>query len=128
MPSHAHVSRSGGLRREIAALAARMMAEIRAEAGELEAAGWAPRLVSISVGDVAAADAVQPVQIGERARHPHHPVIAPRRQGEALGHACQEVAAFGIGAGDLFQNANGVLRVGVFEGHVDDARALGRSV
>ena len=27
MPSHAHVSRSGGLRREIAALAARMMAE-----------------------------------------------------------------------------------------------------
>ena len=29
-----------------------------------------------------------------------------------------------ITAGDLFQNANGVLRVGVFEGHVDDARLL----
>ena len=38
------------------AIAARMVAEVRAEAAELAAAGWEPRLVSISVGDVAAAE------------------------------------------------------------------------
>lgn len=38
------------------AIAARMLAEVRAEAAELTAAGWEPRLVSISVGDVAAAE------------------------------------------------------------------------
>ena len=38
------------------AIAARMVAEVRAEAAELTAAGWEPRLVSISVGDVAAAE------------------------------------------------------------------------
>ena len=38
------------------AIASRMMAEVTAEAAELAAAGWAPRLVSISVGDVAAAE------------------------------------------------------------------------
>ncbi|MEY4871221.1 MAG: hypothetical protein RLZZ563_551 [Pseudomonadota bacterium] len=38
------------------AIALRMMAEVTAEAAELAAAGWAPRLVSISVGDVAAAE------------------------------------------------------------------------
>nr|WP_329608622.1 bifunctional 5,10-methylenetetrahydrofolate dehydrogenase/5,10-methenyltetrahydrofolate cyclohydrolase [Gemmobacter aquarius] len=38
------------------AIAARMAAEVVAEAAELAQAGWAPRLVSISVGDVAAAE------------------------------------------------------------------------
>jgi len=38
------------------AIAARMVAEVAAEAMELAASGWAPRLVSISVGDVAAAE------------------------------------------------------------------------
>lgn len=38
------------------AIAARMTDEIRAEAGDLAARGWQPRLVSISVGDVAAAE------------------------------------------------------------------------
>lgn len=38
------------------AISARMMAEVRAEAAELASAGWEPRLVSISVGDVAAAE------------------------------------------------------------------------
>lgn len=38
------------------AIAARMMAETRAEAAELAEAGWQPRLISISVGDVAAAE------------------------------------------------------------------------
>jgi methylenetetrahydrofolate dehydrogenase (NADP+) / methenyltetrahydrofolate cyclohydrolase len=38
------------------AIAARMRAETRAEAETLAGAGWAPRLVSISVGDVAAAE------------------------------------------------------------------------
>lgn len=38
------------------AIAARMRDETRAEAGRLTALGWAPRLVSISVGDVAAAE------------------------------------------------------------------------
>ena len=38
------------------AIAARMREEIRAEAGVLAAKGWQPRLVSISVGDVAAAE------------------------------------------------------------------------
>ena len=38
------------------AIAARMVAEVAAEAAELAASGWAPRLVSISVGDVAAAE------------------------------------------------------------------------
>jgi len=38
------------------AIAARMVSEVRAEASELAAAGWEPRLVSISVGDVAAAE------------------------------------------------------------------------
>ena len=38
------------------AIAARMRSEIRAEAEALAAAGWAPKLVSISVGDVAAAE------------------------------------------------------------------------
>ena len=38
------------------AIAARMREETRAEAEALTAAGWAPRLVSISVGDVAAAE------------------------------------------------------------------------
>lgn len=38
------------------AIAARMVAEVRAEAAELAEAGWVPRLVSISVGDVAAAE------------------------------------------------------------------------
>ncbi len=38
------------------AIAARMVDEIRAEAADLTAKGWAPRLVSISVGDVAAAE------------------------------------------------------------------------
>lgn len=38
------------------AIAARMVAKVRAEAAELTAAGWEPRLVSISVGDVAAAE------------------------------------------------------------------------
>ncbi len=38
------------------AIAARMVEEVRAEAADLTAKGWAPRLVSISVGDVAAAE------------------------------------------------------------------------
>lgn len=38
------------------AIAARMMSETKAEAEALATAGWAPRLVSISVGDVAAAE------------------------------------------------------------------------
>ena len=38
------------------AIAARMVAEIRSDAADLAARGWAPRLVSISVGDVAAAE------------------------------------------------------------------------
>ncbi|WP_281277022.1 bifunctional 5,10-methylenetetrahydrofolate dehydrogenase/5,10-methenyltetrahydrofolate cyclohydrolase [Aliigemmobacter aestuarii] len=38
------------------AIAAGMMQAARAEVAELEAKGWAPRLVSISVGDVAAAE------------------------------------------------------------------------
>jgi methylenetetrahydrofolate dehydrogenase (NADP+)/methenyltetrahydrofolate cyclohydrolase len=38
------------------AIAARMLAETRAEAVALADAGWQPRLVSISVGDVAAAE------------------------------------------------------------------------
>ena len=38
------------------AIAARMVEEVRAEAADLAARGWAPRLVSISVGDVAAAE------------------------------------------------------------------------
>lgn len=38
------------------AIAARMTDEIRAAAGDLAARGWQPRLVSISVGDVAAAE------------------------------------------------------------------------
>ncbi|HRK41940.1 MAG TPA: bifunctional 5,10-methylenetetrahydrofolate dehydrogenase/5,10-methenyltetrahydrofolate cyclohydrolase [Gemmobacter sp.] len=38
------------------AIAARMVEEVRAEAADLAAKGWAPRLVSISVGDVAAAE------------------------------------------------------------------------
>jgi methylenetetrahydrofolate dehydrogenase (NADP+) / methenyltetrahydrofolate cyclohydrolase len=38
------------------AIAARMVAEVAAEAADLQKAGWAPRLVSISVGDVAAAE------------------------------------------------------------------------
>lgn len=38
------------------AIAARMMSETKAEAEVLATAGWAPRLVSISVGDVAAAE------------------------------------------------------------------------
>lgn len=38
------------------AIAARMREETRAEAGRLAEAGWVPRLVSISVGDVAAAE------------------------------------------------------------------------
>lgn len=38
------------------AIAARMREEIRAEAADLAARGWQPRLVSISVGDVAAAE------------------------------------------------------------------------
>lgn len=38
------------------AIAARMTAEVAAEAAALAEAGWAPRLVSISVGDVAAAE------------------------------------------------------------------------
>ncbi|ESW60160.1 MAG: methenyltetrahydrofolate cyclohydrolase [Rhodobacter sp. CACIA14H1] len=38
------------------AIAARMLAEVRAEAADLATAGWEPRLVSISVGDVAAAE------------------------------------------------------------------------
>ncbi len=37
-------------------IAARMMAEVAAEAAALAESGWAPRLVSISVGDVAAAE------------------------------------------------------------------------
>jgi methylenetetrahydrofolate dehydrogenase (NADP+)/methenyltetrahydrofolate cyclohydrolase len=38
------------------AIAARMVTEVSAEAQQLADAGWAPRLVSISVGDVAAAE------------------------------------------------------------------------
>ncbi|MFC2966482.1 bifunctional 5,10-methylenetetrahydrofolate dehydrogenase/5,10-methenyltetrahydrofolate cyclohydrolase [Acidimangrovimonas pyrenivorans] len=38
------------------AIAAEMQAKTAAESAELSAAGWAPRLVSISVGDVAAAE------------------------------------------------------------------------
>ena len=38
------------------AIAARLRAEVAAEAKELESAGWKPRLVSISVGDTAAAE------------------------------------------------------------------------
>ena len=38
------------------AIAARVVAAVRHEAGELAALGWEPRLVSISVGDVAAAE------------------------------------------------------------------------
>ena len=38
------------------AIAARMRDDTKAEAGRLTALGWAPRLVSISVGDVAAAE------------------------------------------------------------------------
>ncbi len=38
------------------AIAARMVEEVRAEAAELSDKGWTPRLVSISVGDVAAAE------------------------------------------------------------------------
>jgi len=38
------------------AIAARMRAQTAQDAGELQAQGWAPRLVSISVGDTAAAE------------------------------------------------------------------------
>ena len=38
------------------AIATRLRAEVAAEAKELESAGWKPRLVSISVGDTAAAE------------------------------------------------------------------------
>jgi len=38
------------------AIARRMLAEVAAEAARLSGEGWAPRLVSISVGDVAAAE------------------------------------------------------------------------
>ncbi|WP_372887590.1 bifunctional 5,10-methylenetetrahydrofolate dehydrogenase/5,10-methenyltetrahydrofolate cyclohydrolase [Shimia sp.] len=38
------------------AIGARMRAEVKAEAAELAAAGWQPKLVSISVGDTAAAE------------------------------------------------------------------------
>ena len=38
------------------AIAARLRAQVAAEAKELESAGWKPRLVSISVGDTAAAE------------------------------------------------------------------------
>ena len=38
------------------AIAARMRAAVAGEAAALAAEGWAPRLVSISVGDVAAAE------------------------------------------------------------------------
>ncbi|WP_347311098.1 bifunctional 5,10-methylenetetrahydrofolate dehydrogenase/5,10-methenyltetrahydrofolate cyclohydrolase [Defluviimonas sp. SAOS-178_SWC] len=38
------------------AIARRMLAEVAAEAAHLSGEGWAPRLVSISVGDVAAAE------------------------------------------------------------------------
>jgi methylenetetrahydrofolate dehydrogenase (NADP+)/methenyltetrahydrofolate cyclohydrolase len=38
------------------AIAARMRAQTATEAGELQAQGWAPRLVSISVGDTSAAE------------------------------------------------------------------------
>lgn len=38
------------------AIAARMVEEVRTEAAQLAERGWAPRLVSISVGDVAAAE------------------------------------------------------------------------
>ena len=38
------------------AIAARLRAEVASEAKELESAGWKPRLVSISVGDTAAAE------------------------------------------------------------------------
>jgi len=38
------------------AIASRLRAEVAAEAKELESAGWKPRLVSISVGDTAAAE------------------------------------------------------------------------
>ena len=46
MPSHAHVSRSGGLRREIAALAARMMAE-----DGISDFGFAKRKAAKQLGD-----------------------------------------------------------------------------
>ena len=43
------------------------------------------------------------LEIGERAGHAHHAVIAPRRELEALRRGGEQLAALGIGGGDLVQ-------------------------
>jgi hypothetical protein len=43
------------------------------------------------------------LEIGQRAGHAHHAVIAPRRELEAFGRGGEQLAALGIGGGDLVQ-------------------------
>ena len=40
------------------------------------------------------------LEIGERAGHAHHAVIAPGRELEAFGRGGEQLAALGIGAGE----------------------------
>jgi hypothetical protein len=56
-----------------------------------------------------AADVVGAVEIGERARHPQHAVIAARGKSHGVGGVAQQRKAGGAGPRDLFQH--GALRM-----------------
>ena len=58
------------------------------------------------------ADLFRAVEVGERAGHPQHAVIAARRQAHGLGGVAQQLCALRVRLGDLFQKRRRRLGVG----------------
>jgi hypothetical protein len=59
-----------------------------------------------------AADLVGAVEIGERARHPQHAMIAARRQPQGVGRVAQKCEPGAVRTGDVFQDSRWRSRVG----------------
>ena len=64
------------------------------------------------------------VEIGDRAGHAQDPVIAPRRQTEAIRDLAQKRAAFGIEGGDVFKHGPFCFGIHPDLGVIGEALAL----
>jgi hypothetical protein len=65
---------------------------------------------------VHAADLLRAVEIGERPRHPQHPMIASRRQPHGVGGIAQQSQTRAVRPRDIFHQARRSRRVGADAG------------
>jgi hypothetical protein len=75
--------------------------------------------------NVAAGDPGGAVEVGDRARHPEHPVVAARGQMHALGRAQQQLAAGRVGGRDPVEELALHLGVGAQLGLAELGEAVG---